>query len=248
MDTQPQEKLNILLVGDSCIDEYRYGRTDRISPEAPVPIFCETRSFLKEGMVFNVRNNLINFGCRVTLHTGIPSKKIRLIDERTERHILRIDNDVADTPLYISDMPEEKFNGVVVSDYGKGTITAAFVQELIQKYNVPVFVDTKKRDLSTFEGCIVKINEEEFKNATSYCSDLIVTLGSKGALYRDKIYPGVKTSVIDVCGAGDTFLAALAYFSLFTGKIELAIPLANKAAAVTVQHTGTYAPELKEFL
>ena len=58
MITPPQKPYQILLIGDSCIDEYQYGTVDRISPEAPVPIFKYIRSEEKPGMVFNVRNNL----------------------------------------------------------------------------------------------------------------------------------------------------------------------------------------------
>ena len=39
MVIQQQKKYKILLIGDSCVDEYHYGSTDRISPEAPVPVF-----------------------------------------------------------------------------------------------------------------------------------------------------------------------------------------------------------------
>ena len=46
--------------------------------------------------------------------------------------------------------------------------------------------------------------------------------------------------VFDVVGAGDTFLSALVYFYLIYGKIEEAIPYANKAAAIAVTHFGTY--------
>jgi sugar/nucleoside kinase (ribokinase family) len=53
--------------------------------------------------------------------------------------------------------------------------------------------------------------------------------------------------VIDVCGAGDTFLAALAYEYLNTdGNMEAAVEFAIRASAVTVQHTGVYAPTLEE--
>ncbi len=46
--------------------------------------------------------------------------------------------------------------------------------------------------------------------------------------------------VFDVVGAGDTFLAALTYGYIKYGTIDKAIPLANKAAAIAVSHTGTY--------
>ena len=70
--------------------------------------------------------------------------------------------------------------------------------------------------------------------------NLIVTKGGKGAEYQGKLYPAEKVNVFDVVGAGDTFLAALTYGYLKYGRIDKAIPLANKAAAVAVSHTGTY--------
>ena len=47
-------------------------------------------------------------------------------------------------------------------------------------------------------------------------------------------------NVFDVVGAGDTFLAALVVGYIQSKSIQTAIPLANKAAAVAVSHTGTY--------
>ena len=35
--------MKILVVGDSCIDIFIYGEIDRISPEAPVPVFKPMR-------------------------------------------------------------------------------------------------------------------------------------------------------------------------------------------------------------
>jgi D-beta-D-heptose 7-phosphate kinase/D-beta-D-heptose 1-phosphate adenosyltransferase len=69
---------------------------------------------------------------------------------------------------------------------------------------------------------------------------LIVTKGAQGVDYQGKNYPAVGVSVFDVCGAGDTFLSALVYFYLRYGKIDTAIPYANKAAAIAVTHFGTY--------
>jgi sugar/nucleoside kinase (ribokinase family) len=51
---------------------------------------------------------------------------------------------------------------------------------------------------------------------------------------------------MDVCGCGDTFMAALAAQYLFTKDIESAIIFANVAAGITVQHRGNYAPTYKE--
>ena len=49
-----------------------------------------------------------------------------------------------------------------------------------------------------------------------------------------------------MCGAGDTFLAALVFKYLSTHSIDEAIKFAMQAAAVTVQHIGVYAPTLEE--
>ena len=248
MITLPQKSYHILLIGDSCIDEYQYGTVDRISPEAPVPIFKYLRSEEKPGMVYNVKNNLQNLGCRVTLLTREPSRKTRLIDSRTGHHITRIDRDVLAVPVDVILFSSSDYDAIVISDYDKGTVTYELVEDLIKTSTCPIYIDTKKKDLKRFEGAIVKINSLENSLAISYPTELIVTQGRSGAVYKDTTYPAPFIEVTDVCGAGDTFLASLVYFHLVTCNMNLAIPLANKASAVTVQKIGTYAPLMEEFL
>jgi len=248
MNTPPLKPFQILLIGDSCIDEYHYGTVDRISPEAPVPIFKYLRSEEKPGMVFNVQNNLEKLGCVVTLLTQEPSKKTRLIDSRTGHHITRIDRDVCSSPVDIFPFKTLHYDAVVVSDYDKGAVTYELVEDIVKSFDCPVYVDTKKKDLKRFEGAIVKINSLEFSLAVSLPSELIVTLGKRGAQYKEEVFPSPLIEVTDVCGAGDTFLASLTYFHLTTGNLKLAIPFANKASAVTVQKIGTYAPTMEEIL
>jgi sugar/nucleoside kinase (ribokinase family) len=76
---------------------------------------------------------------------------------------------------------------------------------------------------------------------------LIVTHGSHGAEWDGQSFPAETAGdVTDVCGAGDTFLAALTYQFLVTNSMSDAVKFANKAAAVTVQHVGVYAPRLEQ--
>lgn len=247
--TQVQQRYKVLLIGDSCTDEYQYGTVDRISPEAPVPIFNYLYSEEKSGMVFNVKANLEKYPIDVTMMTDLPSRKIRLIDIKTKQHVIRIDKDRhSKDPLTFATAIPSSYDAIVVCDYNKGFITYELLEELHKLYDGPIFVDTKKKDLARIKGCIVKVNEQERNDCTSLCSGLIVTMGSKGALYDGVMYESTPVEIADVCGAGDTFLAALTYFQLVTNRLDLAIPLANKAAAVTVQHIGTYAPEMKEFI
>ena len=236
---QLQKQLKILLIGDSCTDEYVYGTCERLNPEAPVPILNLKRKETTRGMAWNVRENLMSFGMEVFILTNNESiTKTRYIDEKSNQHILRVDDE---SPLKPRDyeLPEDKYDALVISDYDKGFLTQKKIFELSNWFDGPVFIDSKK---TTLPGdAYIKINEEEFKKITHYNPEtLIVTKGGKGAEYNGKLYEGEKVKVYDVVGAGDTFLSALVYFYLLCGTIEKAIPYANKASAIAVQNFGTY--------
>ena len=236
---QQQKQFKVLLIGDSCTDEYVYGVCERLNPEAPVPILRETRVETQKGMAWNVRENLMSFGMEVYILTQEEQiVKRRFIDERYNQQILRVDVEEDSKPLDY-DLPQEYFDALVISDYDKGFITSSRIFDLAEKFDGPVFIDSKKRHLPV-EHAFIKINEEEYSKLSYKSENLIVTRGSKGADYQGKNYPAVGVSVFDVCGAGDTFLSALVYFYLLYGKIDKAIPYANKAAAIAVTHFGTY--------
>lgn len=238
-----QKKFKILLIGDSCLDEYYYGSCERLSPEAPVPILKINHWQVKLGMAANVKNNLESFGCDVDFMTGgKKSIKRRYIDEKSNQHIVRVDEDNISPPFNpeLKSLEFSQYNAIVISDYDKGYVTYDNVLTLRELFRGPIFIDSKKPDLNKFEGCYVKINEHERKNSISICSNLITTLGSKGAKFRDEIFETEKVEVNDVCGAGDVFLAALTYFFLITGDIRESIKYANKCAGISVQHNGVY--------
>ena len=236
---QPQKQLKILLIGDSCTDEYVYGTCERLNPEAPVPILNLKRKETTRGMAWNVRENLMSFGMEVFILTNNESiTKTRYIDEKSNQHILRVDDESPLEPMDY-ELPEDEYDALVISDYDKGFLTQKKIFELTQWFDGPVFIDSKK---TTLPGdAYIKINEEEFKKITHYNPEtLIVTKGGKGAEYKGQLYEGEKVKVYDVVGAGDTFLSALVYFYLLCGTIEKAIPYANKASAIAVQNFGTY--------
>ncbi len=237
-----------MLVGDSCIDEYQYGTVDRISPEAPVPVFNFLYSEERPGMVLNVKANLESHGLHVMMITDASSKKTRFIDKRTNHQLLRVDNDHFSKEPFDLKSISKNFDAVVISDYDKGFITQSYLENISNIFDGPIYVDTKKRDLGKLKGCFVKINEKERNLCISVPEEIIVTMGAKGTVYKDELYESEPVEVSDVCGAGDTFLASLVYWHLNTGDIRTAIRMANKAAAITVQHFGTYAPKLEEYV
>ena len=246
---QPQVKYKILLVGDIGEDIYTYGDVNRISPEAPVPVFESKYIITKAGMAGNVAKNLEALGCHVNFLHGETSVKNRLIDIRSKQQLIRLDKDIISEPIKFEIAIPPVYDAVVISDYNKGTVTYELIEELVKEANVPIFVDTKKTDLARLAGCYIKINALEKNRATSLpdSEHLIVTHGGDGAYWNGRTYAAeIVGDVIDVCGAGDTFLAALVYEFLKTGHIPDAVKFANKASAVTVQHVGVYAPRLEE--
>jgi D-beta-D-heptose 7-phosphate kinase/D-beta-D-heptose 1-phosphate adenosyltransferase len=244
--TQQLKQFRILVVGDVCVDNYQYGVVDRISPEAPVPVFTPIREESRNGMAANVAANLVALGCAVVVASGLPGSKTRLIDERSKQQIVRIDNDYINEPYPLDGVDVSVCDAIVISDYNKGNVTYELIENLRKTYSGPIFVDTKKTDLARLAGCVVKINNKEFNDAKTLCDELIVTHGRNGAVYNGNKYPAVEIAVTDVCGAGDTFLAALCYEYLVSNNMDRAIEFAIRASAVTVQHIGVYAPTLEE--
>jgi rfaE bifunctional protein kinase chain/domain len=73
--------LRILVVGDVMLDRYIFGRVERISPEAPVPVVEVEREEFRLGGASNVANNLANLGVKTYL-AGV-------VGADYGRHILR---------------------------------------------------------------------------------------------------------------------------------------------------------------
>jgi D-beta-D-heptose 7-phosphate kinase/D-beta-D-heptose 1-phosphate adenosyltransferase len=231
--------MRILVIGDACIDEYRYGEIRRVNPESTAPLLSFEDSEEKLGMAFNVAKNLRSFGAVVELLVPTEmSRKIRYIDRRTGEHLLRVDHDVQAQPCLIGS--KYMFDAIVISDYDKGFVTNEGVQKLRKRFKGPIYMDTKKHNLADFPGIYIKINQRELYESTSIPEPdkLIVTYGAKGCGYKESLYPAKVIEVVDVCGAGDVFLAAMVYKHLETGDMDIALPFANEKAALSCQSLG----------
>lgn len=239
-------QLQVLLVGDSCTDVYVEGEVNRLSPEAPVPVLSNITTTTKQGMSANVKDNLEALGCTVESVFNDPNliTKTRYIDKKSNTQFLRVDNEKDLPALEFANFELEKYDCIVISDYNKGSITYENIEYILDNYTGPVYIDTKKTDLVRLKNAYVKINSLENSCKETTCENLIVTMGKEGAIYKNKIYPAQEVEVSDVCGAGDTFLAALAYYHTLEGRIDDAIKFANRASSITVQHRGVYAPKL----
>ena len=251
--------MKILVIGESCIDKFIYCDTERLSPEAPVPVLVPKRTVEAGGMATNVVNNILAMDPSIEVKWVIPIHemvKTRYVDDKSNHMFFRVDEP---TP---QDKPITRFNitpeveslitsadAVIVSDYNKGFLTREDLLSIASLSNFSV-LDTKKiLDKSVIsEFNFIKLNEKEYNNNSQFLLSykFIVTLGQRGAMYMDKIYPSPSPKeTIDVSGAGDTFIAAFTINYLKSdaaNKVEESIEYANKMCSIVVSKRGISTP------
>ena len=71
--------------------------------------------------------------------------------------------------------------------------------------------------MKRFQNCIIKINDNEYKNRISDASGLIVTYGGDMVTYNNREYKPPKVEAFDACGCGDTFFSSISIL-LFANK------------------------------
>lgn len=164
---------------------------------------------------------------------------------------------------------------VVISDYGKGNITKDSIKELIKasnKKNIPIIVDPKGNDytkyknvtlctpnlkeLSDVTGKKITCEEDILSSSKKLIKDinlkyLILTRSEDGISLIDNKgnkndFPALKKEVIDVSGAGDTVVAAIAVFMSLKYDMDQICKLANIAASVVVSKFGTSTVSFEE--
>lgn len=243
---QQQKPLKIMLLGESCNDIYRFGSINRISPEAPIPIFDFKYEVKKLGMSQNVYANLVALGENVDIYTDVFENKVRYIDSKSNQQLLREDIKIKEVIPIDATQLDLNVAAIVISDYNKGFITYEAVEYLRQKFTGYIFVDTKKPDLQRFGGCFVKINEVEYIQKISETKNMVITFGGEKVIYQDLEFKPPTVNVHDACGCGDTFLASFAHKLIKTNSVPNSIEFAMKAAAITTKHLGVYAPSLEE--
>jgi len=250
--------MKILVIGELCKDKFVYGKISRLCPEAPVPIFNPIETVENPGMAGNVVENLVAMSKNAQLtfwHQPEKITKKRLVDEKSNQMIVRIDEGELNSVTEIyrlgylsgdSLKSVREFDLVIVSDYNKGFLSDAALIE-IAAYAKFSILDSKRSltktiiDLYTF----VKLNEDEsLRNAEfSALSNVIVTLGKKGARVGEKFFPQLSPKeTIDVSGAGDTFVSAFGLKYFESQDLEHSINFANSMAASVVNKRGVATP------
>lgn len=249
--------MNYLIIGDQCVDVFIYGEVKRLSPEAPIPIFTPLRKVENGGMAKNVYANLFSMItphklCSLVGHfSNTNTKKTRYVEEKSNHYFIRIDENDNSNRIDINKYLKKQINDadcIIISDYDKGFITEADISLIYEnkKQDAVVFLDTKKAITYLIMESIdfIKLNEPEYEknkkvvDSERYYNKVIITKGSEGAFYNGQHFPTEKKLTIDVSGAGDTFLASLAYNYMLSKNIEIAIVKANKSACEVVSKRG----------
>lgn len=242
----------IVVIGELCHDVFVYGECKRLSPEAPVPVFNPIHSVENLGMAGNVVANINTIDSNIGIsfyHSLEKITKTRYVDKKTNHLFLRVDDEPPVNRILISETlisDTKEADAVVISDYNKGFLSEDDLFE-ISKLAKFAIVDTKKKmnpiHLSHFN--FIKINEHEANQgvADELKEKTIVTLGPKGAMYMNTLYPSPHPKeTIDVSGAGDTFLAAFVTKYLETEDVNISITFANKMSAIVVSKRGVATP------
>src|SRR5215831_15544119 len=191
----------IVVWGDLMLDRYLWGRVDRISPEAPVPVVEIERESFSLGGAGNVAANLRALGADAVLigvvgrdedgdrllealgSRGIDVARVARDPERPttvktriiahQQQVVRADrerrgdvNGRVATELVGALVEEiERADGLIVSDYGKGVITAPAIEAALKvsfRRKHHVSVDPKESHIDVYRGVsILTPNQHE---------------------------------------------------------------------------------------
>lgn len=291
-------KKTILVLGDLMLDKYIWGEVSRISPEAPVPVVEVRKDTRCLGGAGNVSHNLESLGATPLqvgvvgkdeegewIKNRLPENKGIFIDEKRpttiktriiahHQQVVRVDLErKSPIPATMEKhifrfIQEEKFDGILLSDYNKGTLTKALMKKVLPyavKKRISVFVDPKVENFFLYSPVtLIAPNHHEAERIVHHpClfeSDvekagakilsrisaryLILKRGEQGMTVFEKgrrpyHIPTTAREVYDVTGAGDTVIAVAALSLLAGASIKEAAILSNTASGVVVGKLGT---------
>jgi len=288
----------VVVLGDIMLDKYLWGSVSRISPEAPVPIVEVKRDSLCLGGAGNVCRNLESLGAVPVLvgvvgkdtegrwiRRHVPDGRGIILDATRpttvktriiahHQQVVRVDLErkkslSAEMEERVLDLVRgEECGGVVLSDYGKGILTAGLVGGVLahaEANGIMVFVDPKVENFGLFSPVtLITPNHVEAEKIVGHeCRTdaqverageeilsivrsryLILKRGEEGISVfeagRKPVHiPTIAHEVFDVTGAGDTVIAAAALALMAGATILEAACLSNAAAGIVVGKIGT---------
>ena len=169
-------------------------------------------------------------------------------------------------------------DAIIISDYNKGLVTDYILKKIIsfsKKNKKPIIIDPKSPDFKKYKGATIVtpnikeleeavkkklVNEHEIIDASRKLISkfnfnyLLVTRGKFGMILISKKNKKIvkldaeAKEVFDVSGAGDTVVSFIAAGLASSLKLEEVVKIANIAAGIVVNKTGTSVAHLSEML
>lgn len=266
------KQVRALVIGDAIVDVYHWGRCDRISQEAPVPVFVEELVERRGGGALNVGKQLremLGEQAIWDIHTPTNTSTAKPdASELTEKHrymvghqqIFRADYDKQAPPDWITPQAIERYvafaDVLILSDYAKGALTDDVCKTAIEcakAKGIPIVVDPKGSNWRKYEGAtVICPNETECISGYMWPGLILAhKRGPKGIDIHNPSpinYPACARQVFDVTGAGDVVVALIAATLAAKGTIAEAAQLANIAAGYAVGQVGTAVCPLEQLM
>lgn len=157
-----KKDLKIAVVGDLMLDRFVYGSVDRISPEAPIPIFKTNGQVIETlGGAGNVLNNLLSLGYKadiigsvgddevgdeisaylwskkingtyLNINSGKYKSGLKVRYIADGQHVVRIDSEEI-SPIEYPKKIDKFYDVTIISDYAKGNITKGILAKIIPR-------------------------------------------------------------------------------------------------------------------
>lgn len=251
-----------LVVGDPIRDVYRFGRIERISQEAPVPVFNTDVIEVRRGGADNVAANLEALGLHVRCAWPARPWSAKTRYMVGHHQVFRSDVDVQHQGVMITPVLFDGVDVVVLSDYAKGTLTDQVCEQVMRMAHCPVVVDPKGASWAKYAGAAVMCpNHREYEAARETAqtrASIVLKQGEHGIdlLRHDPMtnffvqdrFKAQAHQVYDVTGAGDVVTAVIAASQAVRGYLPDACGLATLAAGWSVGQIGTVAVSAKQLM
>ncbi len=229
----------------------------------------------KEFVELMKKEDMITDGIHVSNHRPTTTK-FRIVGNNVQ--MLRVDEESTYPISSYEERPlirkirkiieENTIDIIIMEDYDKGCITEniiEFVQDVSEKYNIPVTVDPKRRNFDYYrdltvlkpnfkeliEGVGLEIENGDIQAIKFAMMELmkknnieigIVTLSEHGILVCERNtqmhIPAIVRNIADVSGAGDTVISTLSLAMASGLSAQASAMLANLAGGLVCEQVG----------
>ncbi len=256
------KKLNVLVIGETIIDEFIEVVYQGQSMKSFCPVFQYTdkEKMIQNGGAGAIVGHLKDFVRNIDIITNTKNEiiKTRFIDKDGEKKHLEL-NKIKNKEFKEINVNCKAYDVIIIADFGHGfcdniNINGDFhLMCQTNSYNfgfnrLSKWRNYNKKSVSLdLREASLQINNQmsecsdkqaiEIYNYEINCADLFVTLGSKGALYTNgetiDRHDVIKSNIIDTIGAGDTFFAFASIASHLNISSESKLKIPSLAASLS---------------